>query len=103
MSLLSEYELRSSVPLRQRLTSALTNAARDIMNESTSTANYDNRRVWAQWILRDAQSAEAFAGQHQWRLLLNSTIAAAGDAATDSDLTYVVLSEILPAVIPPAE
>jgi len=103
MSLLAKYALRTSDNLRQRLTAAFTDAARDIRNEATNTPNYANRRVWALWILKDAATAEVFAGQHQWRLLLNPTIAAAGDATTDGDLVFVVVSEIIPAVIPPAE
>jgi len=100
-TLLQKYTLRTSEPLRQRLTAAFTDAARDIINEALNTPNYANRRAWAQWILADATSAEVFAGQHQWRLLLNATVAAAGEAVTDNDLQYVVVSEILPAVITP--
>ena len=102
-TLLEKHALRTSEPLRWRLTAAFTDAARDILNEDPGTINHGNRRAWAEGILRDAGSAEAFARQTQWRLLLNATVEAAGEAATDGDIVYVVVSEILPAVIAPAE
>lgn len=98
-TLLEQYELRFSETLRKRLTAAFTNAARDIMNEAVNTPNHANREAWARTVLTDANAAEFEARTHQWRLLLNASVAASGEAATDNDLTYVVVSEILPAII----
>jgi hypothetical protein len=98
-TLLEKYALRTSDTLRQRLTAAMTDAARDILNEDTNTPNHANRLAWAHTVLRDANAAEQEARAHQWRLLLNVTVAAAGEAATDGDITYVTVAEILPVII----
>lgn len=98
-TLLQKYEIRASENLRKRLTAAFTDAARDIRNEDPMTPNHANRLAWANTVLADANAAEAQAAMHQWRLTLNTAIADVGDAATDNDLTYVAVAEIIPAIL----
>lgn len=59
----------------------------DVLNEDPGTANHVNRVIWA----KDALvNAEAVAGRMFWGVLGNATIAAAGEAATDNDIQFVV-------------
>jgi len=70
---------------------AVAKAAYDILNEDAGTANHANRVIWANQTLADAKSK---AEQMMWGLVTNATIAAAGDAATDNDIQFVVNSYI---------
>lgn len=79
------YDVRySSGALRARVIGALLVASNDILNNASETAA---RKKWARATLRNPEAKiDAFL----LRCALNATIAAAGDAATDNDITYVV-------------
>lgn len=92
MAYLDTYNLRyTSANLKNRTVVAVAKAAYDILNEDAGTANHANRVIWANQALADAQGK---AEQMMWGLVTNATIAAAGDAATDNDVQFVVNSYI---------
>jgi hypothetical protein len=94
-TLLEKWAMRNSENLRTRLAQIMQDTAYNISNEATDTPNYAARRVWALAILGNKDAAYGEATRVQWRLGLNATVAAAGDASTDADLEFVFLAEIL--------
>ncbi len=79
------YDVRyASNTLRCRVIGAILVAANDILNNINET---DKRKRWAKASLRNPEAKiDAFL----LRCALNPTIAAAGDAATDDDIKFVV-------------
>lgn len=82
------YNLRyEATALKSRVVAAVAKAAQDVLNEDPSTANHANRVLWAQDALRDAKGAGE---TMMWGVVGNATIQAAGEAATDGDIQFVV-------------
>lgn len=77
--------------LRARVAAACAKASNDVLNEDAGTANHANRLVWARTTLMDI---DAMATRMFWAVISNATIAAAGNAATDNDIQWVVNSWI---------
>jgi hypothetical protein len=101
MALIDTYNLRyESATMKNRVTAAVAQNAADILNEDPATPNYENRQAWANAAL---QNSPGIAEQAMWDVVMNPTINAAGDAATDQDILFVVsswINENIP--IPPA-
>jgi hypothetical protein len=97
-TLAQKWALRHSESVRTRLAQALTDAAFDIWHEAPN-ARTERRRDWANAMLRSSDAAYHEAARVQWRLALNPTVAAAGEAVTDADLQYVVAAELLPYIL----
>lgn len=87
-TLQEHYDLANGGALRGRVIAACAKAATDIVNENPLTANHANRMIWA------AKDPAENAEQMKWPVALNATIAAAGAAATDGDIQFVVNSHI---------
>jgi hypothetical protein len=98
-TLAEKWSLRTSEALRTRLAQAMQDAAYAISNEDPATPDHVNRLAWASGVLANSSAAYGEARRVQWRLALNPTIAAAGEAATDGELEYVLIAEILPAIL----
>ena len=82
--------------LRKKFVGACLKAAYDISNEDPGTANHVNRIAWADVVLsgtRDEVEQKAIE-MLRYGVASNATIQAAGDAATDNDVQYVVNSQI---------
>lgn len=76
-----------SPELRQRFIAARLKAAWHVLNEDPATANHANRIAWARGVVADP----AVNSDHEYRLFLsNATLQAAGSAAPDGDIEYVV-------------
>lgn len=89
---LERYNLLSSATMRARLLIAVVDAAIAITNEADGTANHANRLLWANQALESQEAGRAMAEGMLWDVMQNPTIAASGEAATDSDLAFVVTS-----------
>jgi hypothetical protein len=93
MALIDQYNLTGSATLSSRICAACWKAATDVLNEAENTANHANRTLWAKQVLTENKD-----GAMVRRLLVdcaqNASIAAAGEAATDNDLQFVVNSRI---------
>ncbi len=86
------YDLRYGTnTLKNRLTAACAKSAQYVLIEDPATANHAQRVKWAWATLGDAPG---MAEKLMWGLVANTTVAAAGEAATDSDIEYVVASLI---------
>jgi hypothetical protein len=82
------YNVAFGAPeLRQRFVAARLKAAWFVRNESNQTANHANRISWANGLLNDPMRR---LDQEYMLFLSNSTIQAAGNAAPDGDIEYVV-------------
>lgn len=77
--------------LRQKFRAARIKAAWLVINESPSTENHIQRKAWADKIIDNYEADLDI--EYRW-LCSNSTIQANPDAATDSDIEYVVDSFI---------
>ena len=73
--------------LRQRFQAARIKSAWYVANEDPGTANHANRLAWANKIFSDYDADLDY--EYRW-LCSNATIQAAGVAATDTDVEYVV-------------
>ena len=91
-TLLEIYQLRyQSANIRDRVTAAVAKAAQDILAEDPGTENHAARLTWAKnALVNTASEAERFL----WAVCGNATIQAAGEAATDNDIQYVVNGNI---------
>jgi hypothetical protein len=93
MALIDQYNLAYSGQLPKRVCAACWTSAAYILNEDSGTTNHANRVLWAKAVLQ-----EDVGGTMIKRLTIdcaqNSTIAAAGEAAQDSDIQWVVDSRI---------
>jgi len=83
--------------LLERFVGACLKAAYAVTNESPATANHANRVIWANVILAgDEATVEAKARQHlRHAICANATLQMAGDAVTDGDIEYIVITEQL--------
>jgi hypothetical protein len=77
--------------LRKKITVALHKAATDISSESTSTQDHSQRLAWARRVF--ANPVE-WTPKVIWIVMQNSTIAADPAVATDTDVQFVVNSNI---------
>lgn len=92
MAYIDTWNLRFvSSNLKCRAAVAVAKAAQDILNEVPETANHANRVIWAKEALLDCLGK---AEQMLWPLVSNATISAAGESCTDSDIQFVVNSNI---------
>ena len=66
----------------------------DIVNEDPSTANHARRLRWADMMRQDPDKIISFGHRWMLKILDNTTVAAAGNAATDSDVQFVINSLI---------
>lgn len=98
-SLAEKAALRASVSLRDRLAACLADEAYLISTGSPDVRHDANASAWAAGLLRSWTACVAQADAWMHRLTLNAVVAAAGESATDTDLQYVVRSEIVPAEI----
>lgn len=73
--------------LRKQVAVALHKAAVDVLNELPSADLHKEREFWATKVVRDPVAWAAIA---IWKVLKNPTVAAAPEAATDSDVQFVV-------------
>jgi hypothetical protein len=99
MALLDTYTLRyNSEPMKSRVTAAVAQCSADILNEDPATPNHANREEWANFALNNSQG---IAEQAMWSVVMNPTINAAGENATDQDILFVVSSWINDNIPPP--
>jgi hypothetical protein len=82
------YDLALGAPaLRQRMAAARLKAAWDIRNEAANTPSHAERLAWANAVLADPLVNL----DREYRIFLsNVTVRAAGNAATDNDIEFVV-------------
>lgn len=81
--------------LRARFEGAMVKAAWSVITEDAGTTNHANRLALAKKILLDSV---AMIEQYYLFYLSNATIQASLNAATDSDIYYVVLTEMFDTV-----
>lgn len=92
MALIDTYNLRyTSETMKSRVTAAVAQDAADILNEDPGTPNHENRKQWAEMAMANSPT---FAENAMWTVVMNPTINAAGDAASDQDILFVVSSWI---------
>lgn len=82
-----------SVLLKQ-ITVAIFQAAVNIINEDTSTANHANRIVWARKVLSTSVALHAEASRWIWKVLENASIQSAPTTSPDNDVQFVINSII---------
>lgn len=93
MSLQALYDLALGKPaLRQRFIAARIKAAWDVLNEAPETESHTARRTWALAVL-DAPEDGAVDREYR-RFLANPTIQTTGENSTDSDVQFVVNSNV---------
>jgi len=92
MAYVDEYNLFADTTndLHKKAARAIDKAARDVINEDAGTEHHAERYVWACGVRQHPDNVIAEA--HRWMpaVLDNSTVAAAGNAATDNDVQFVV-------------
>ena len=76
--------------LHKKVARAIDKAARDVINESPSTENHENRLLWAKKIRKNPDIMITEAHRGMMYVLDNATVSAAGNAATDNDVQFVV-------------
>lgn len=81
------FALKENAILREKVTVAVAKAAQDVMNEGEAAPDHEKRAIWAAGALREA---EHMAEMMMWAVLGNAAIQAAGEAAPDGDVQYVV-------------
>jgi hypothetical protein len=84
--------------MKDRVTAAVVQGAGDIKNEDPSTPNHENRIAWADYAFANSQG---IAENAMWDVVMNPAINAAGEAATDQDILFVVNSWINATIPPP--
>jgi hypothetical protein len=90
-TLIEIHNLAAGAPLlQQRFYAARLRAAWDIRNESPATQNHAARLVWANEVLSSYQGSSSF--YEYSTFLANPTIQANGNASTDNDILFVVIS-----------
>ena len=92
MAYVDEYALFADETndLHKKVARGLDKAARDIINEDPGTENHVNRIRWAKGIRKNPDTVIGEAHRAMVYILDNATVAAAGNAATDNDVQYVV-------------
>lgn len=84
----------ASQELRNRTMAQCLVSANFILNEDPGTTNHANRLAWAQDALLSATALRAASDKMYIGVCTNPTIQAAGNAAVDNDIAYVVASLI---------
>jgi hypothetical protein len=77
--------------LRKQIAVALHKAATDIAAEAENTANHAQRLAWARRVFADPTS---WATKVVWTVMQNATIASTVPTTSDSDVQFVVNSNI---------
>lgn len=92
MAYVDEYALFADTTndLHKKVARAIDKAARDVINEDAQTENHSNRIVWAAWMRASPSRVIGEANRAMLHVLDNATVAAAGNAATDNDVQFVV-------------
>lgn len=92
MSYQTEYDLFADTTndLHKKVARAITKAVTDVLAEDAGTQFHAGRVQWAQSIRDNPNLASTQAHQIILRVLENSTVAAAGNTAVDSDVQFVV-------------
>jgi hypothetical protein len=94
MAYTAEYDLifTEDNDLHKKVARAIDKAARDVINEDVGTEHHVERLVWAHTVRRKVERIQTEA--HRWivAVLDNAAVAAAGNAAEDSDVQFVVNS-----------
>jgi hypothetical protein len=92
MAYTDEYDLFATTgnDLHKKVARAVDKAARDVINEDVGTENHDIRYAWAKWIRANPDRITDEAHRIMMHVLDNATVSAAGNAATDSDVQFVV-------------
>jgi hypothetical protein len=87
-----EYDLFADTTnaLHKKVARAIDVAARDVVNEAPATPNHEIRLVWANWMRAAPDRVVAEAHRAMLRVLDNASVAAAGNAATDNDVQFVI-------------
>lgn len=85
------YALTENGTFQRRLQMAIWIAAVDVLNEVDTTPNHASRLTWAKRSLKGPQDTDVIR-RVSIRCSANSAIGIAGEAATDSDIQYVVNS-----------
>jgi len=83
------YNTAQSPQLSARILGGLYKAASTIRAEDSGTPNHANRILWANQVMREDVNGE-MCKRYKILCAQNSTIAAAGEGATDNDLDYVI-------------
>lgn len=78
--------------LHKKVARAIDKAARDVIAEDPGTANHAARLLWANAVRSDVDGLITKAHAAILLVLDNPTVAAAGNAASDSDVQFVVNS-----------
>lgn len=90
-ALLDIHRIYADKDIRNRVESAISKAAQDVINEDPGTLNHLSRLDWAiDALIRGRNYSEMFSRF----VSLNATVQAAGGTATDNDLQYIVNSYI---------
>ena len=89
MSLTEQFNTLNNQNLRNRTKMAVLNASRDILNAENPEPNVLN---FAKTAMREPQN-DSWLNLAMYKIVLNPTIVAAGENATDNDIQFVVNSE----------
>lgn len=94
MSYATDYDLFTDVTndLHKKVARAIDKAARDVINEDPGTSNHARRLEWANRVRQTPDNTITIAHKYMLIVLDNATVAAAGNAATDTDVQFVVNS-----------
>lgn len=96
MALATIKTAMDSEDLQGRFEAACYVAAFTIINEATNTANHANRLVWANEVATMPTYLKATAAKcKHMALATNASLQTNGVAATDSDIEYIVVTEIV--------
>jgi len=92
MAYVDEYALFSDTTndLHKKVARAIDVAARDVINEDPGTANHAARYKWACSVRLSVDNITTEAHKYILSVLDNATVAAAGNAATDNDVQFVI-------------
>ena len=92
MAYTDEYALFADTTndLHKKVARAIDKAARDVISEDPGTANHAERYVWACSVRLHPDNIITEAHKYIVYVLDNATVAAAGNAAEDSDVQFVI-------------
>lgn len=76
--------------LHKKVARAIAKAAQDVVNEDPVTPGHKVRIVWAEAMRAEPDNVIIEAHRAMLLVLDNATVAAAGNAASDSDVQFVV-------------
>ena len=92
MAYVDEYALFAddTNDLHKKVARAIDKAARDVINEDPGTENHASRILWAKKVRKNPDIMITEAHRGMMYVLDNATVSAAGNAATDNDVQFVV-------------